>query len=129
MTRDTSIPLFDPVELLAGDGPRARLADPVTSHLAADSTQSVKLASQRYVLAMLLDSGPLADHEILFWHAKRHETDIPDWSPSRLRTARRELVTKGLVDVVPNTTSLTDSGRHANVWRIVPLVPTERQDS
>jgi len=117
--QSTDTPLFDVGDLLAGDGPRARRTDPVTSHAAADSTQATKEASQDYVLDLLWLTGPVADHELL----ERAESDFaaypfrPRWSPSRLRTARKELVTRGRVELLPYF-HLTVSGRRAQVWGV-----------
>ena len=70
---------------------RARLTDPVTSHAAADATDDRVAASQRAVLTILHDAlMPLTDEEIGNYLKGQ-------FSPSRVRTACRELEEQGLV--------------------------------
>ena len=105
-------------QILPDDTARVRQSDPITSHEAADSND-VK-ASQRYVLETLQVFGPLADHELVeFYEAEKHL--IADlfgtFSPSRLRTARKELVEAGLVEFTGKHT-MTDHGCRAQVWAV-----------
>lgn len=112
---DTSLPptLFD------DDSPRVRATDPITSHLAADATKKSRPGSRDAVLAALHRDGPLADHELVLaiqadatWNGGRM------YSPSRIRTARSELVELGLVEEAGYTRK-TVSGLDAMVWRAV----------
>ncbi|WP_336633569.1 MULTISPECIES: hypothetical protein [unclassified Microbacterium] len=71
---------------------RARTTDPGTSHAAAASAESNVAASQRAVLDILHDAlMPLTDEEITGYLRGQ-------FSPSRVRTARRELEADGLVE-------------------------------
>lgn len=82
------------------DTARTRKTDPNTSHEAGDVTQGIVAASRAVVYRILTDAGrPLTDEEI---------ADEADWyatySPSRLRTARHELVELGRVVAVGTVT-------------------------
>lgn len=84
--------LFDLVpQILPDDSPRVRKADPVESHLAADSitTTGVK-DSQQHVYLDLIGHGLSAS-----WEVERRAQDR--WSPSRIRTALKELEEAGRV--------------------------------
>lgn len=103
---------------LNGDGPRVRRTDPVTSHEAADSNNVP--ASQTYVFDLLYLSGPCADHELV---AKaeaefRAHPMSASWTPQRIRSARSELVGRGLVRAVEGVFRPGPSGRRAQVWEI-----------
>ena len=103
---------FDPNEWA-----HARRTDPETSHAAAASMTSDKLAAQRaLVYDALKRHGPMTDTDILrtvqLYFDKRHE------SPSGLRTRRSELVRMGLVEDTGGRMRL-DSGRKAIVWRAI----------
>lgn len=108
-----------PPMLWDDDEPRARRTDPVTSHEAADSTQSKAAASRDFVLYLLRDLGPMADHELVdaadLLNARLPET--PRFSPSRLRTARHELTEAGKVTDL-GIFRLTVSRRRAQVWGV-----------
>lgn len=81
---------------LGTDSPRARTTDPITSHEAADATVGKVAASQAIVYRILSDSpDPLTDEQI--WSESSH---YGTWSYTRIRTARGELVAKGLVRAV-----------------------------
>ncbi len=92
------------------DGPRARKSDPLTSHLAADSNNPA--ASRQFVMDCLHKRGPLAQFEL-------EELAQGLWSPSRVRTAVSELVTRDLVEFT-GLHRLTPSGRSARVWSVLP---------
>ena len=91
------------------DGPRVRRSDPLTSHLAAGSTDPA--ASRQFVMSSLHKQGPLAQFE-LEGIAKGL------WSPSRMRTAVSELVVRELVEFT-GIYRLTPSGRRARVWGVL----------
>ena len=99
-----------PQIVMDGDSPRARLTDPVTSHEAADSTAGSVKESQSWVFTLLDHFGPLADHELV-------EHSINTWSPSRIRTARHELVELGAVTDA-GFYRFTPAGRRAKVWQV-----------
>lgn len=122
MTSTIDVPLFEgldvPHQIYPGDSPRVRLTDPPTSHRAADATAKSRPGSQKAVLDALHRDGPLADHELVLavqadatWNGARM------YSPSRIRTARAELVEAGLVQDAGFTRS-TVSGLDAIVWEI-----------
>lgn len=98
-------------------GPRARLTHPDTSHQAADGSDLP--GSQLVVEALLNYAGPagLTDEELF-------EGSRADWvialtghrySPSRLRTARAELVEEGVVEDA-RIVRFTEFGRLSKVW-------------
>ena len=96
---------------VAGDSPRARRTDPLTSHAAADTSN--REDSQTVVRAVLTEHGPLADCEILAI-ARQHGSQF---SEPRLRTARHELVESREVHMVAEERK-TPSGRNAKAWDI-----------
>ena len=98
-------------------GPRARREDPDTSHQAAEGSDLA--GSQLVVEALLNYAGPtgLTDEELF-------EGSRADWvvaltghaySPSRLRTARSELVSEGTV-ADAQILRFTEFGRVSKVW-------------
>jgi hypothetical protein len=91
---------------------RARTTDPETSQEAADLADT--RGSQSAVLAVLRISGPGDDKAI----SQRVKAADGLWSSERLRTARNELVRRGLVEWTGRTATLP-SGRHARVWQAV----------
>jgi len=95
-------------QILPDDRARTRRSDPLTSHEAAD-TNDVH-GSQVSVLLTLSMSGPLADHELV--------ERIKDYSPSRVRTARSELVEMGMVEFT-GFYRLTAGNRRTQVWQVV----------
>lgn len=106
--------------IVPDDTSRARRADPVTSHAAADSiTADDREASEREVLEILADAGgPItADaveqvHEVRTWQGKTPRR----WAGSRLRTAIKQLADDGRV--VEAGEGKTRSGRRARTWRV-----------
>lgn len=83
-----------PPQILPDDSPRVRRSDPVESHRAADSiSMSGRLDSQAHVLFDLRLYGRSAAWQI----EERAELTARQWSPSRLRTALKELVESGRV--------------------------------
>ena len=105
--------------VLDGVAARSRSTDPTTS---VNAGRSVKVAhSQGYVAASLAVFGPMADHELVEFHAEDHmgRRAYGTFSPQRLRSARAELVEQGRVEFA-GIYRLTDSGRNARVWQVVP---------
>lgn len=98
-------------QLNLSDSARARATDPATSHEAAASVSwSAKADSQRVVLAALKVAGePITDEQII-------SRAIAHFSPSRLRTARAELVAAGVV--VQAGFGVTSRGRKCAKWRL-----------
>ena len=91
----------------------ARRSDPDTSHAAAQSLSSDKLReSQGAVLRHFVEHGPMTDVDL------GNAYEGPPQSPSGLRTRRRELVDRGLLEDAGTRKRLT-SGRYAIVWRVV----------
>lgn len=98
---------------------RSRTTDPTTS---VDAGRSVNVAhSQAYVLAVFQVFGDFADHELVDFHAQDTEGQVAwgKFSPQRLRSARAELVEQGVIEFA-GIYRLTDSGRRARVWQVVP---------
>lgn len=87
----------------------ARTTDPSTSHAAA---ASVNLTRSRQIVLTTLGYGPMTDDDLV-WLCRNEPI-----SPSRARTARKELVDLGLVRSTGRTERLR-SGRHATVWEVV----------
>lgn len=98
-------PRIVPSIILSDDSPRVRKSDPLTSHVAADSSN--RADSKKAVLTALRIHKHLAAYEL--------EAILPDWSPSRIRTALTELAEDGLV-VRSDRTRNTRYGRPAHVW-------------
>lgn len=100
----------------------ARQSDPETSHLAAATiSESGTARSQRLVLSVLAAFGPKSDAQIL-------ELSGDGFSPSRLRTARKELVTQGKIR---NTFTFHETRRGSRktlhiIWALVEPKPQLR---
>lgn len=91
----------------------ARSTDPATSHAAALSLGGDEIRhSQREVLALLAELGPMTDRQVLSFFTVGGR---PLRSPSGLRTRRAELVDKGLV-VDSGRRNTAPSGRKEIVW-------------
>lgn len=106
----TTTPLFD---LAVGiDSPRARKADPVTSHEAADHNDVHRSIG---LVLDILRGGPLTDFEI---EAAASFPRGEKYTAQRLRTARAALVERGLVEE-SGIYRLTPHGRRAVVWTAV----------
>ena len=89
----------------------ARRSDPDTSHAAARSLSSDKLReSQEAVLRHFVEHGPMTDVDL------SNVYKGPPQSPSGLRTRRRELVDRGLMDDTGIRKKLP-TGRRGIVWR------------
>lgn len=96
-----------------GERAMARATDPDTSHDAAASISEGALRdSQRFVWQILKWNGPRSDTGI-------SGLSLAQYSDSRLRTARCELVRKGLVRD-SGRRERTPSGRWAAIWELVP---------
>lgn len=92
-----------------------RATDPDTSHAAMDSiTPAAEAASCAEVRRLLAAHGPLTDEQIVWEHAA--PLPQPAFSPSRLRTARAELVEQG--DVVEVGEGRTRSGYRCKLWAL-----------
>ena len=96
------------------DEPRARMADPVTSHEAADSISGeAREASELFVLDAVKAYGPVTDAGVFdLAQISGHK-----WSPSRLRTARAQLVSKGILRAA-DTDGRSSSGRRMTRWAV-----------
>jgi hypothetical protein len=93
-------------------GARARVSDPVTSHLAARSVSNTMLVQER-IVALYRRFGAMTDEELCAMFDAR-----PVWaSPSSIRSRRAELVAAGVV-VNTGRRRRTVSGRQAIVWDI-----------
>jgi hypothetical protein len=113
MSTTTVAELTPPVHSTFGeDSPRARRTDPITSHEAADSNDVTR--SIGWVLSLLHNVGPLADHEI---EAAARRRDVR-FTGQRLRTARAALVRQGKITNSGDSRT-TPNGRRAVVWGLV----------
>ncbi|MGB3414878.1 MAG: hypothetical protein WBA28_09205 [Microbacteriaceae bacterium] len=97
--------------VLDGVNPRSRSSDPVTS---VDAGRLANLSrSQEAVYATMQEVGyPVADIVL-------EKILADDWSPSRVRSARSELVAQGLVkhhDYMDGP-----RGRRMQTWKLVPV--------
>ena len=90
----------------------ARTSDPSTSHAAAALVNRPE--SQRIVLDLLTDLGPMTDERLAHL---TYMTPMNTISPSRLRTARCELQRAGLVRDTGRVATLR-SGRSGVVWAV-----------
>lgn len=109
ITQSIQPSLFDvPQIVTAGDTARARATDPITSHQAADTSNLAD--SQNAVLNALAVHKHLAAFEL--------EQVLPVWSPSRIRTALKELEAVGRVRVSDRPARRTPYGRTAQVWEV-----------
>lgn len=94
--------------------PAARQTDPATSHAAASSVDHIT-RTQRRIHALLIEFGPMCDHDIEHRYRMRFGHDA---SPSGLRTRRAELVEQGLVADSLQLV-LLPTGRSAVEWQAV----------
>lgn len=94
-----------PQIVMTGDSPRVRKTHPLTSHKAADLANLPD--SQRDVLKKLRVYKMLAAFEL--------ETMLPQWSPSRIRTALSEPAERGYVQRLDRF-RVTPYGWQAHVW-------------
>ncbi len=98
--------------VLDGASPRSRTSDPVTS---VDAGRAVNAVGSRAAVELVLCTGAeLTQGEL--------EQRLPEWSPSRVRSAVAELEADGLV-VATGETRPTRYGRRARVYKAV--VPSE----
>lgn len=92
--------------------PRARVTDPVTSHLAAASVTALR-ESQSAILAMF--GGPWTDEELIDRYYQAMSAGIvPAQSESGIRTRRKELVDAGFL--VASGMGRSRSGRSSTLW-------------
>ena len=94
---------------------RARNTDPETSHEAA--AQVATKPSQQLVYALAgtrLKGRPFTDKDLV--RAVREDWSARQYTDSRIRTARRELADKRLVEHVGYTTPTT--GRRERLWQV-----------
>lgn len=108
------------VARLSGEGERAaagapsRWDSPATSYAAGASiTREGLAASEAWALKTIADYGPITDEHLCRIAEAAHVT----FSPSRLRTARSKLVSRGRVRKVDNE-GRTSTGRRAARWAI-----------
>lgn len=97
----------------------ARTTDPETSHQAAASLDPVKMRAQHeYVLKLLRKPG--TDFDIACrWIEDHKNYASQNYSPSGLRTRRKELVDMGKVRDSGKRVVLEATGRKAIVWERV----------
>lgn len=97
------------------DAPVARSTDPLTSHVAGEN-RAAREASERVVLDALASmDGPASDHEIESWAGLFGV----EYTPQRLRTARKQLLDRGVVRDAGVRDGASPTGRRAHVWAAV----------
>jgi hypothetical protein len=97
--------------------PTARITDPLTSHLAAQSVAN--LEATKLVIKYLL-TAPKTDQELIEEYTVGALLGKwPKASESGIRTRRSELVEAGEV-IATGEKRKTESGRQANVWSLTP---------
>ena len=96
----------------------ARRTDPDTSHKAAGSVAGL-LVKQEAVLRVLRSIAPASDDELWSVYERRRSSgeDLPQQSPSGMRTRRKELVERGLVRD-SGFRLLMASGRKSIAWDV-----------
>lgn len=109
---------MDIVQNRVVDAPVARDTDPLTSFQAGENP-SARQASELEVLLLLTDAGrPLSDAEVVDFHRATRGIDGDWFTEQRLRTARKQLVDKGLVRDAGVREGASPTGRRAHVWEI-----------
>lgn len=97
----------------------ARSTDPATSHLAAEKVEPMVGTSKERVLWVARQMYDFADYELIDMFASlAYRGKVRSTSPSRIRTARSELVREGLIQWAGKTRE-TPLGNDAMVWRAV----------
>jgi len=106
---------FVPQIVMAGDNPRVRKDAPLTSHQAADSiTADGRKGSQTFVLNDLRVNGRSGAWQV----EERAELARSNWSPSRIRTAIKELEELGSIIRVSGV-GVTPRGRKCDQFETV----------
>jgi hypothetical protein len=91
----------------------ARISDPITSHLAADSISKGQTTKTQMLVISTLISGPKPDYEIV----RMFQSEYPNIaSESGIRSRRSELVEMGLVVDTGEKVKMPHSNRLAIVW-------------
>lgn len=109
------------MSLRVDDAPVARTTDPITSYLAGENP-TAREASEREVYAILAMNAPdaMTDHAI--WQSHDEASLMMrelSYTPQRLRTARAQLVAKGLVEAAGVRPGVSPTGRSAQTWALV----------
>lgn len=101
--------------------PVARMSDPITSWLAAESVTNVQVL-QKEIARLLAVGWPLSDEDIFDILEQRRIDDdsLPQISPSGVRTRRAELVDMGYVQA-HDMRGMTRAGRQCALWVATPL--------
>jgi hypothetical protein len=89
----------------------ARNSDPITSFEAADSVTSGLRRTQQIVLDVLIAHGPATDEQLCDL--------LPNWTPSGVRSRRKELVDRRLV-VDSGACAFTKANRRTIIWKAIP---------
>ena len=95
-----------------------RRTDPDTSREAAASLSAEQLAGSKQAVAdALLSRGPMTDRELVAYLTP--DPERPAFSPSRIRTARHDLSSAGLVVFAGIRAVPTHGGvRRHQLWRL-----------
>lgn len=98
--------------------PHARITDPVTSHLAAQSVTNEQVTKTQQAILKILRNEPLSDEQIVTrYRAGFVAGEFGFASESGIRTRRAELVSKGLLKSVGITK--TRANRATQLWGLV----------
>lgn len=100
----------------SGPDPRARIADPETSHEAAASMREGAETHRRRILHTLRAHGPKTGDGL---------DEHFGWNHATANRRLPELREAGQVEMLTKT-ALTRSGRRARLWRALPLTPSLR---
>jgi hypothetical protein len=95
--------------------PHARLSDPITSHLAADSITKGEVTTTQMLIISLLIERPKADYEIVRDFLAQYPNRA---SESGIRSRRKELVDRGVIVDTGERVQMPNSGRLAIVWSL-----------
>lgn len=98
------------------DNPRARQSDPITSHEAAELSETAW--SRRFVLDLFHEYGAMADWQLCRKAGKKtHGTMLRRYSDERLRTARHELAERLIIRDTGRYIK-SPRGRRSKVWAL-----------
>lgn len=102
------------------DAPVARNTDPITSVIAGEN-QAAREASELEVIAGLewhANQGKTATDEDIHWWHWMFGLSSKNYTPQRIRTARAQLVKKGLVVEAGRRENASPTGRSAMTWKL-----------
>lgn len=124
MTTDTLQPGRHVAPLfLDGDTPRVHRNDPVTSHLAADKSQTHMLSVRERVLQLLADRGPMAAFELCEAYASQGKRC--GWPPVHHESPRKRMSDMKRDGILVDTGDLRVN-REGSFEAVVAIAPVPR---